>query len=49
MGDGSPGFLDLLPRNEKPRSSGLTHVLDKGASPAEIEILLSRAGDAIDL
>jgi phosphosulfolactate synthase len=49
MVDGTPGFLDLLPRNEKPRSSGLTHVLDKGASPAEIEILLSRAGDAIDL
>ena len=49
MVDGTPGFLDLLPRSEKPRSSGLTHVLDKGASPTEIETLLSRAGGAIDL
>ena len=49
MVDGTPGFLDLLPRSEKPRSSGLTHVLDKGASPAEIGSLLSRASDSVDL
>jgi phosphosulfolactate synthase len=47
--DGAPGFLDLLPRSHKPRSSGLTHVLDKGSSPAELEALVSRAGGAIDL
>jgi len=49
MVDGAAGFLDLLPRSRKPRSSGLTHVLDKGSSPAELEGLLSRAGAAIDL
>ncbi|MGZ8630627.1 MAG: phosphosulfolactate synthase [Actinomycetota bacterium] len=49
MVDGTAGFLDLLPRSRKPRSSGLTHVLDKGSSPAELEVLLSRAGGAIDL
>ncbi|MGH2631320.1 MAG: phosphosulfolactate synthase [Actinomycetota bacterium] len=46
---GSPEFLDLPQRSEKPRSSGLTHVLDKGSSPSEVLGLLERAGDCIDL
>ena len=49
MPDGTPEFLDLHPRSEKPRSSGLTHVLDKGSSPAEIGALLARVGGCIDL
>ena len=44
-----PGFLDLPPRSVKPRLVGLTHVLDKGTSPEEVETLCTRAGDAIDL
>jgi phosphosulfolactate synthase len=49
MVDATPGFLDLLPRSDKPRSSGLTHVLDKGSSPSEISGSLPRAAAAIDL
>lgn len=49
MPDGTPEFLDLPSRGEKPRSSGLTHVLDKGASPSEIGALLARVGGSIDL
>lgn len=51
MGDvtRSPGFLDLPTRSSKPRMVGLTHVLDKGASLAELETLADRAGAGIDL
>jgi phosphosulfolactate synthase len=44
-----PEFLDLPVRNAKPRIVGLTHVLDKGASPAEIDALLARFGSLVDV
>jgi phosphosulfolactate synthase len=46
---GRPGFLDLPARSSKPRATGLTHVLDKGASLGQLEAIASRAGDGIDL
>lgn len=51
MGDvtPAPGFLDLPPRSAKPRIVGLTHVLDKGAAPRELESVADRAGAGIDL
>jgi phosphosulfolactate synthase len=49
MPDGTPEFLDLHPRSGKPRSSGLTHVLDKGSSPSEVGAMLARVGGCIDL
>lgn len=44
-----PGFLDLPPRTAKPRSEGLTHVLDKGLSFVGLQSLLQTAGDHIDI
>jgi phosphosulfolactate synthase len=43
------GFLDLPQRSAKPRERGLTHVLDKGLSLAEIDGLMEVAGDAVDI
>ena len=43
------GFLDLPPRRPKPRSEGLTHVLDKGMSRTDVEGLFDLAGDYIDI
>jgi phosphosulfolactate synthase len=44
-----PDFLDLPERTVKPRRAGITHVLDRGLSPLELESLLHTAGDHIDL
>jgi phosphosulfolactate synthase len=44
-----PGFLDLPPRSVKPRSEGLTHVLDKGLSLVALESLVQTAGASIDI
>lgn len=44
-----PGFLDLPARTSKPRASGLTHVLDKGVAPADLERLLGRVGRHVDV
>jgi phosphosulfolactate synthase len=44
-----PGFLDLPPRSSKPRSEGLTHVLDKGLSFLGLDSLVQTAGDCIDI
>ncbi|MFZ2504354.1 MAG: phosphosulfolactate synthase [Nocardioides sp.] len=44
-----PAFLSLPERSEKPRSSGLTHVLDKGLSVAATTDLLRSAGSSIDV
>lgn len=41
-------FLTLPPRAGKPRSSELTHVLDKGLSLVELESLIETAGEYID-
>jgi phosphosulfolactate synthase len=43
------GFLDLPARSPKPRDRGLTHVLDKGLSCAEVDGLMEVAGDAVDI
>lgn len=45
----SPDFLRLPGRSAKPRSTGVTHVLDKGAPPAVIEGLLASAAPVIDV
>jgi phosphosulfolactate synthase len=42
-------FLDLPPRSSKPRQKGLTHVLDKGLSLAQVDGLVEVAGDAVDV
>src|ERR687895_841250 len=47
--NGQPDFLGLRPRSPKPRSSGLTHVMDKGLNIREIEGLFDTAGDYVDI
>jgi phosphosulfolactate synthase len=42
-------FLELPRRSEKPRQEGITHVLDKGLSLAEVDGLIEVAGDYVDL
>ena len=44
-----PDFLPVPARTTKPRSAGLTHVLDKGMAPREARGLVDRAGDLIDI
>jgi phosphosulfolactate synthase len=44
-----PDFLQLPTRTGKPRGSGLTHVLDKGAPLAQVEPFVELAADRIDL
>ena len=41
-------FLDLPPRSAKPREHGITHVLDRGLSVAEVDGLMEVAGDFVD-
>jgi phosphosulfolactate synthase len=45
----APTFLTLPPRPPKPRSVGITHLLDKGMSAVAAEGLLRSAGDVIDI
>lgn len=42
-------LLELPDRTPKPRSTGLTHVLDRGLSVTEIDSLVEVAGDYIDI
>ena len=44
-----PTFLSLPERGSKPRVAGLTHVLDKGASVAATEAVLSSGAAHLDL
>lgn len=44
-----PAFLDLPRRTSKPRSAGLTHVLDKGMPAAELRGWLELCGHHIDV
>lgn len=44
-----PGFLTLPERSSKPRSAGLTHVLDKGYSLDRVESVLNAYGGWIDV
>jgi phosphosulfolactate synthase len=43
------GFLALPPRVPKPREVGMTHVMDKGLSLAEIRSMIEMGGDYIDI
>ena len=43
------GFLDLPVRPSKPREVGITHVMDKGLTPSQIEGLMATAGDYVDI
>jgi phosphosulfolactate synthase len=47
--NGPDGFLDVPARSPKPRTSGLTHVIDKGLNLREIEGLFDTAGDYVDI
>lgn len=42
-------ILELPKREEKPRNSGITHVLDKGAGIRAVEDLIETAGNIIDI
>ncbi len=42
-------LLELPQRSAKPRQQGMTHVLDKGLSCAEVDGLVEVAGDAVDI
>jgi phosphosulfolactate synthase len=44
-----PTFLTVPERGRKPRSVGITHVLDKGASVASTEAILASAAPFIDI
>lgn len=42
-------FLELPSRSAKPRDQGITHVLDKGLSLADVDGLVEVAGEYVDL
>jgi phosphosulfolactate synthase len=42
-------FLDLPDRSTKPRERGITHVIDRGLSVAEVDGLVEVAGDSVDV
>src|SRR3954449_12522233 len=42
------GFLDLPNRSTKPREQGITHVLDRGLSVAEVDGMVEVAGGVVD-
>jgi phosphosulfolactate synthase len=46
---GFDGFLDLPARPGKPRTDGLTHVIDKGLNLREIEGMFDTAGAYVDI
>jgi phosphosulfolactate synthase len=45
----SSDFLDLPARSAKPRERGITHVIDRGLSIAEVDQLIEVAGASVDL
>jgi phosphosulfolactate synthase len=45
----SDGFLDLPERPGKPRSEGLTHVIDKGMNIRDIEGMFDTGGQFVDI
>ena len=47
--NGTDGWLDVPARPPKPRSTGLTHVIDKGLNLREIEGLFDTAGAYVDV
>jgi phosphosulfolactate synthase len=46
---GFDGFLDLPPRSGKPRTEGLTHVIDKGMNLRDIEGMFDTGGQYVDI
>ena len=48
-GSNLDGFLDLPARSPKPRTEGLTHVIDKGMNLREIEGMFDTAGAYVDI
>ena len=46
---GTAGFLDVPARSEKPRERGITLVMVRGLSVAEVEGLMESAGDSVDI
>jgi len=44
-----PDFLDLPARPSKPRETGLTHVIDTGLSPSDVEGLMKIGAPYVDL
>src|SRR5215208_2925889 len=42
-------WLDIPARESKPRSKGLTHVIDKGLNLRDIEGLFDTAGEFVDI
>ena len=46
---GTPSFLSLPPRSPKPRTQGLTHVLDTGVSAAAAAEVLAGGGEHVDI
>ena len=42
-------FLELPKRSDKPREQGITHVLDRGLSAAEVDGMVEVAGSSIDI
>jgi phosphosulfolactate synthase len=46
---GFDGFLDVPARSPKPRTRGLTHVMDKGMNLRDIEGLFDTAGEYVDV
>ena len=51
QGTGAPpgGFLDLPQRTSKPRTAGITHVIDMGTPVEQIEARLASCGSYIDV
>lgn len=45
----TPNFLDLPPQPDKPRRTGLTHVLDPGVPPETLAAVLGSAANHIDI
>jgi phosphosulfolactate synthase len=43
------GFLKIPERSAKPRERGLTHVIDRGLSVAEVDGLMETAGNSVDI
>ncbi|HEY0516421.1 MAG TPA: phosphosulfolactate synthase [Solirubrobacteraceae bacterium] len=43
------GFLDIPARSAKPREQGITHVIDRGLSIAEVDGLLEVSGGSVDI
>jgi phosphosulfolactate synthase len=44
-----PDFLDLPARPPRPRETGITHVIDKGMTLAEVDGLFASAGEYVDI